>query len=218
MRGVAGARRRAVAEDHDTIACMMKHRIEPTAAAALLIACLVSLSPVVSLSAAQEERGPAGPTLGLDCGAEEELLTDPERRRAWLPRENCREHSVARLEAALASDPRIDAFDIRSGEIGVGEIPPSDRWVMGASPEWSDSPAYVIPVRFEEPLRWEPYIVTWFPEMETLQPTTGRSDLVIAKIDPTPEGFEIHLVARNGARIPAISVAWMAYDTTTIVP
>lgn len=166
-----------------------------------------------SAQAPNEVRGPAGPRVELDCGVEEERLTDPERKRTWLPRENCREHYVARLEAALSADPRIHTFDIRSGEIGAEEIPPSDEWEMGASPEWADSPGYVIPVRFDEPLRWEPYIVTWFPEVERTF-TSGRSSLIIAKEKPTPEGFEIHLVALGETRVYEISVAWVAFDTT----
>lgn len=184
----------------------------------LFVVLLCSLLPTAcrSAQAANEVRGPAGPRVELDCGVEEERLTDPERKRTWLPRENCLEHYVARLEDALSADPRIHTFDIRSGEIGAEEIPPSDEWEVGASPEWADSPGYVIPVRFDQPLRWEPYIVTWFPEMESTPPTIGRSSLIIAKEKPTPDGFEIHLISPGGATIRVVSLAWVAFDTTQV--
>ena len=182
---------------------------------ALLILAVSLVSSACGSAPRGGSRGPSGPPSPvLDCGGERETLTDPDRERFWLTREDCLEHYLVRLERGLASDPRIASYDIRTGEIPASEIPPSSEWRVGASSEYPGDPAYVIPVRFDEPLRWEPYITTWFPESEQTTVPGERYTFAIAKVDPTRKGFEIHLVALNGTVVHAIGVVWVAYDTT----
>lgn len=168
-----------------------------------------------TLPPGSETPGPPGPTVPLDCGSEEETLTKPDRKRHRLTEPDCIDRYVERLDRALAADPAIDSYRIRSGRIE--DIPPSSQWQVGLNPRFPDAPTFVIAVPFEEPLRWKPYVVTWFSTLENTPPRgQSTTSLEISKENLRPEGMELHLSALNGSEVLEVSVEWVAYDTTTI--
>lgn len=177
--------------------------------ATLVVAAAIYVS-CASIASGEPVRGPAGPEVPLDCSHEVETLPEPIRKRSGME-DGCLDSYVQRLDSALSASPEIQFHRIRSGR--VEGIPPSSEWRIGLDPRHPDAPTLVIPVVFEESLRWQPYVITWFPRLEYTPPRSQGIVLQISKENLTSDGMELRLSALNGAEILDISIDWVAYDT-----